>query len=83
MCVCVCVCVFSQDVPVFLFGFKMVMFPPKFMMNFDFNMVNFPFLDGDVSRRPSYGVYISHLIRFPRMYSPVNYFNALNKCLTA
>ena len=31
---------------------------------FDFEIVNFPFLDGDVLRRPSYGVYISQLIRF-------------------
>ena len=27
--------------------------------DFDFDLVNFPFLDGDVPRRPSYGVYIS------------------------
>ena len=27
--------------------------------DFDFDIVNFPFLDGDVPRRPSYGVYIS------------------------
>ena len=27
--------------------------------NFDFDIVSFPFLDGDVPRRPSYGVYIS------------------------
>ena len=27
-----------------------------------FDIVNFPFLDGDVPRRPSYGVYISQLI---------------------
>ena len=26
--------------------------------DFDFDIVNFPFLDGDVPRRPSYGVYI-------------------------
>ena len=30
--------------------------------DFDFDIVNFPFLDGDVPRRPSYGVYISHKI---------------------
>ena len=30
----------------------------------DFDIVNFPFLDGDVPRRTSYGVYISQLIRF-------------------
>ena len=27
--------------------------------DFDFDIVNFPFLDGDVPRRLSYGVYIS------------------------
>ena len=27
--------------------------------DFDFDIVNFPFLDGDVPRRASYGVYIS------------------------
>ena len=32
--------------------------------NFDFEIVNFPFLDGDVPRSTSYGVYISQLIRF-------------------
>ena len=32
--------------------------------DFDFDIVIFPFLDGDVPRRPSYGVYISQLIRF-------------------
>ena len=32
--------------------------------DFNFEIVNFPFLDGDVPRSPSYGVYISRLIRF-------------------
>ena len=32
--------------------------------NFDFDIVDFPFLDGDVPRPASYGVYISKLIRF-------------------
>ena len=32
--------------------------------DFDFDIVIFPFLDGDVPRRASYGVYISQLIRF-------------------
>ena len=31
--------------------------------DFNFEMVNFLFLDGDVPRSPSYGVYISQLIR--------------------
>ena len=34
--------------------------------DFDFDIVNFPFLDGDVLRRTSYGVYVSQLIRFSR-----------------
>ena len=49
--------------------------------DFDFDIVNFPFLDGDVSR--SYGVYISHLIRFARVSCHVVDFNARNKSLTA
>ena len=51
--------------------------------DFDFDIVNFPFLDGDVLRRPSYGVYISQLIRFARAFTHVNDFNNLNKFLTA
>ena len=35
--------------------------------DFDFDIVNFPFLDGDVPRRPSYGVYISQHIGFARV----------------
>ena len=51
--------------------------------DFDIHVVNFPFLDGDVPRRPSYGVYISQLIRFARVCSHVDDFNTGNKCLTA
>ena len=43
--------------------------------NFNFEIVNFPFLDGDVPRSPSYGVYISQLIRFARVCSHVDDFN--------
>ena len=50
---------------------------------FDFNIVNFPFLDGDVPRSTSYGVYISQLIRFARVSSNVDDFNTRNKVLTA
>ena len=35
--------------------------------DFSFEIVNFPFFDGDVPRSPSYGVYISQLIRFARV----------------
>ena len=51
--------------------------------DFDFDIVNFPFLDGDVPRSASYGVYISQLIRFARVSSHVADFNARNKSLTA
>ena len=43
--------------------------------DFDFEIVNFPFLDGDVTRSTSYGVYISQLIRFARASSYVADFN--------
>ena len=49
---------------------------------FDFDIVNFPFLDGDVPRSTSYGIYISQLIRFARVSSHVTDFNARNKILT-
>ena len=49
----------------------------------DFDIVNFPFLDGDVPRSTSYGVYISQLIRFARVSSHVVDFNSCNKSLTA
>ena len=48
-----------------------------------FDIVNFPFLDGDVPRRSSYGVYISRLIRFARASSNISDFNYRNKALTA
>ena len=51
--------------------------------DFDFEIVNFPYLDGDVPRRASYGVYISQLIRFARLSSHVTDFNNRNKLLTA
>ena len=47
----------------------------------DFEIVNFPFLDGDVSRSTYYGFYISQLIRFARASSHVD-FNTRTKSLT-
>ena len=51
--------------------------------DFNFEIVNFPFLDGDVPRSPSYGVYISKFIRFARVCSNVDDFNNKNLFLTA
>ena len=39
--------------------------------DFNFELVNFPFLDGDVPGSPSYGVFIYQLIRFARVCSNV------------
>ena len=50
--------------------------------DFDFEIVNFPFLDGDVPRSTSYGVYISQIIRFARESSYIIDFNTHNKLLT-
>ena len=36
--------------------------------NFSFEIANFTFLNGDVPRSSSYGVYISQLIRFERVH---------------
>ena len=51
--------------------------------DFNFEIVNFPFLGGDVQRSPSYGVYISQLIRFARVCSNVDNFNIRHLFLTA
>ena len=50
--------------------------------DFDFKIVNFPFLDGDVPRSTSYWVYVSQLIRFARASSYFTDFNTHNKLLT-
>ena len=51
--------------------------------DFNFEIVNFPFLDGDVPHSPFYGVYVSQLIRFARVCSNVDDFNNRNLFLTA
>ena len=51
--------------------------------DFDSDILNFPFLDGDVPRTTSYGVYISQLIRFARVSSHLVDCNARNRSLTA
>ena len=51
--------------------------------DFDFDIVNFPFLDGDAPRRTSYGVYISQLIGFAKAWTQVTDFICRNKALAA
>ena len=36
---------------------------------FNFNIVNYPLLDGNISGRQSYGVYVSQLVRIGRICS--------------
>ena len=50
--------------------------------DYNFDIVNFPHLDGDVPRATSYGVYISQLIRFARGCSRIQDFNDRNFLLT-
>ena len=52
-------------------------------VDFNFEIVYFPFLGVDVPLSPSYGVYISQLIRFARVCSNVDDFNNRNLFLTA
>ena len=64
----------------FLLGLK-----GKFMINVMillFEIVHFPFSDGDIPRSKSYGVYISQLIQFARVSSLVAGFYTHNKLLT-
>ena len=51
--------------------------------DFDFNSVNFPFLDSHVPRTNSYGIYVSQLLRFARASSHLVDFNARNISSTA
>lgn len=50
--------------------------------DFSFPIVNFPFLEGDVPLAPSYGVYISQLVRYARICSDVSDFNDKNRFIT-
>ena len=47
--------------------------------DFNFDIVNFPYLDDNFPRSTSYGVYISQFIRFAPVSSHVDDFNTRNK----
>ena len=51
--------------------------------DFALDIVNFPFLDGDIPRWASYGVYISQLTRFAPVYSHVDGLNTRTRVLIA
>ena len=49
--------------------------------DFDFHIVNFPYLSSNIPSGPSYGVYISQLIRYARCCSHYDDFRYHHKCL--
>ena len=49
--------------------------------DFDFHIVNFPYLSSNIPSGPSYGVYISQLIRYARRCSHCDDFRYCHKCL--
>ena len=51
--------------------------------DFGFPIVNFPWLNGDVPRLPSYSIYISQLVRFARYCNSVLDFHFKNLQLTS
>ena len=51
--------------------------------DFGFPIVNFPWLSGDVPRLPSYGIYISQLVRVARCCISVLGFNSKNLQITS
>ena len=51
--------------------------------DFGFPIVNFPWLSGDVPRLPSYGIYISQLVRFVRCCTSVLDFHSKNFQITS
>jgi len=50
--------------------------------DFDFDIVNFPSLNGDIPISPSYGTYLSQLIRFARVCNKVEDFNDRNSIIS-
>jgi len=50
--------------------------------DFDFNIVNFPQLDGNVPSSRSYGTYLSQLIRFARVCNRVEDLNERNSIMS-
>ena len=51
--------------------------------DFNFKIINFPCLDGDVPMSPSYGVYISQLVRFSRICTDVKDFSLRSTIMTS
>ena len=66
------------------FGFPLrIKGKSKWTDDFGFPIVNFPWLSGDVPRLPSYGIYISQLVRFARCCTSVLDFHSKNLQITS
>ena len=50
--------------------------------DFNFKIVNFPYLDSNIPKNPAYGVYISQLVRYTRVCSDKSEFKARNRRLS-
>ena len=51
--------------------------------SFGFEIVNFPFLCGNIPTQPAYGVYISQLVRIGRICDDYNCFCKRNRAITS
>jgi len=51
--------------------------------DYNFDIVNYPQLSGDIPRATSYGVYISQLVRFARASTDIADFNERNRIITS
>ena len=50
--------------------------------DFNFDIINFPFIDGEVPLFPSFGAYIWQLNHLERVCSNISDYNNRNQCLT-
>ena len=50
--------------------------------DFNFNIVNFPFMDSNSPAKPAYGVYISQLVRIGRICDKYHSFVERNRMKT-
>ena len=50
--------------------------------NFNFPIVNFPFLSSNTPSAPAYGIYVSQLVRYARTCSEQQDFNERERLLT-
>ena len=51
--------------------------------DFNFHIVNFPYLDSNIPTRPAYGVYISQLVRIARICVKYSSFAERNRHITS